>query len=540
MKSANSSVILNVMIVHTSRRNILTKNASTSRDFADQLPRNLLANIVYFLANVAIGIILVPYFVSNLGVAAYGLIPLATSITGYVAIVVQSLNTSVSRFLTIDIQREDYTAANKTFNTAFFGLSSVILLMVPVVIVLAWFVPSIFNVPIGQERGAIFLFLGVCASFLIRSWAGNFTVLLFAYNRLDLQNLVNLTNLFVQTGLIILLFALFGPDLGLVGGAYLAGAVVASGVSIVLARQVCPHLQVSIRAFDRTRVKDLCGMGWWVVINQIGALLFHSTALIVVNLLFGATSAGKYAIALQWVILLVAIAGMLAGVLTPTILSYYSREKTDSLILITKSAVKLMGLAMALPIGLVCGFAPQLLTFWVGSEFASLAPLMVLLTVHLSVNLAVLPLFSINVAYNRVRVPGVVTLVMGIGSIALAVALSLLTGWGYYGVAAAGAIVLTTKNTFFTPWYATKILGVEVHTFTRSMLPGIAATILIFILATILASVMPLAPLLAAIVVASMFISLIYVAAVWSLGLNGFERRLFKSYIPSKIRRFVS
>ncbi|MGB4679297.1 oligosaccharide flippase family protein, partial [Methanothrix sp.] len=405
----------------------MTKNASTSRDFADQLPRNLLANIIYFLANIAIGIILVPYFVSNLGVAAYGLIPLATSITGYVAIVVQSLNTSVSRFLTIDIQREDYTAANKTFNTAFFGLSSVILLMVPVVIVLAWFVPSIFNVPIGQERGAIFLFLGVCASFLIRSWAGNFTVQLFAYNRLDLQNLVNLTNLFVQTGLIILLFALFGPDLGLVGGAYLAGAVVASGVSIVLARQVCPHLQVSILAFDRTRVKDLCGMGWWVVINQIGALLFHSTALIVVNLLFGATSAGKYAIALQWVILLVAIAGMLAGVLTPTILSYYTREKTDSLILITKSAVKLMGLAMALPIGLVCGFAPQLLTFWVGSEFASLAPLMVLLTVHLSVNLAVLPLFSINVAYNRVRVPGVVTLVMGIGSIALAVALSLLT-----------------------------------------------------------------------------------------------------------------
>lgn len=528
------------MIVHTSRRNILTKNASTSRDFADQLPRNLLANIVYFLANVAIGIILVPYFVSKLGVAAYGLIPLATSITGYVAIVVQSLNTSVSRFLTIDIQRDDYAAANKTFNTAFFGLSSVILLMVPVVIVLAWFVPSIFHVPIGQERGAIFLFLGVCASFLIRSWAGNFTVQLFAYNRLDLQNLVNLINLLVQTGLIFLLFALFGPDLALVGGAYLAGAVIASGISIVLARQVCPHLRVSIRAFDRTRVKDLCGMGGWVVINQIGSLLFLSIDLIVVNLLFGTTSAGKYAIALQWVILLRAVAGLLSGVLTPTILSYHALGQTDTLIRITKSAVKLMGLAMALPIGLVCGFAPQLLTVWVGPEYANLSPLMVLLTVHLSVNLAVLPLFSINVAYNQVRVPGVVTLVMGIGNISLAIALPLLTGWGYYGVAAAGAIVLTTKNAVFTPWYATNILGVDVHTFTRSMLPGIVTAIIVGISAAILASVMPLAPLLAAIIVASMFISLIYVAAVWSLGLNGFERRLFKSYIPSKIRRFIS
>jgi len=515
---------------------ILSNNTSNSKGFADQLPQNLTANIIYFLANVAIGILLVPYFVSNLGVAAYGLIPLATSITGYVAIVVQSLNTSVSRFLTIDLQREDYAAANLTFNTAIFGLSAVILLMVPIVIVVAWFVPSIFHTPADQETGAVLLFLGVCTSFLIRSWAGNFTVQLFAYNRLDLQNLVNLTNLVVQTGLIVLSFTLFGPDLALVGGSYLVGSMVASGVSIVLARRICPHLKISIHAFDRTSVKDLCEMGWWVTVNQIGTLLFLSIDLIIVNLLFGATSAGKYAIALQWVILLRAMSGLLSGVLTPTILSYYARGQTDSLILITKSAVKLMGLAMALPIGLVCGFAPQLLTVWVGPEYANLSPLMVLLTAHLSINLAVLPLFAINVAYNRVQVPGVVILFMGIGNIALAVALPLLTGWGYYGVAAAGAIVLTTKNAFFTPWYATKILGVEVHTFTRSMLPGIVTAILVGASAAILASVMPFTPLLATIVVASVFISLIYFVAVWSFGLNGFERRLFKSYLPSKIR----
>jgi hypothetical protein len=110
----------------------------------------------------------------------------------------------------------------------------------------------------------------------------------------------------------------------------------------------------------------------------------------------------------------------------------------------------------------------------VGEEFAFLAPLMVLLTVHLAVNLAVLPLFPINVAYNRVRVPGIVTFFMGIGNFGLAVALPLLAGLGYYGVAAAGAIVLTLKNAIFTPWYATRVLGVGAHTFTRSMLPGLS------------------------------------------------------------------
>ena len=45
--------------------------------------------------NIAIDVFLVPYFASTLGVAAYGLIPLATSITGYVALVVQSLHTVI-------------------------------------------------------------------------------------------------------------------------------------------------------------------------------------------------------------------------------------------------------------------------------------------------------------------------------------------------------------------------------------------------------------------------------------------------------------
>lgn len=517
----------------------MSQNTSISRDFADQLPRNLIVNIVYFLINIVIGIFIVPYFISNLGVAAYGLIPLAASITGYAAIVIQSLNTSVSRFLTIDLQRENYAAANLTFNTAFFGLTVVILLMVPVVLAISWLIPSIFHVPVGQESGMFHLFLGVCAAFLLRSWSGNFTVQLFAYNRLDLQNLIDLANLFVQIGLIVLFFNLFAPDLAFIGLSYLAGAVVASGISISLARRICPHLRVSIYAFDRAKVKDLCGMGGWVVINNIGSLLFLQIDLIVANLLFGATSAGEYAVALQWVLLLRVFAGVLSGVLTPTIFSYYAREQTESLIRIMKSAVKMMGFAMALPIGLVCGFAPQLLKVWVGSEFTNLAPLMVLLTLHLSINLAVLPLFSINVVHNKVRVPGVLTLVMGVGNVALAVALSLLTDWGIYSVAAAGAIVLTLKNAFFTPWYATKVLGVDVHTFTQSMLPGIAATIIVGISAATLGAVLPFVSL-AMLVVAGLSVTLVYLGAVWTFGLSGFERRLFESYLPLTLRRIIA
>jgi hypothetical protein len=163
----------------------------------------------------------------------------------------------------------------------------------------------------------------------------------------------------------------------------------------------------------------------------------------------------------------------------------------------------------------------------------------VLLTVHLSINLAVLPLFFINVAHNKVRVPGIVTLIMGVGNIALAVALPFLTGWGYYGVAVAGAIVLTLKNAFFTPWYATKVLDIEVNTFTRSMLAGVAATIIVGISAAALGAFLLLTSL-AMLSVVGMSITLVYLAGIWAFGLCGFERRLFKSYLPLTLRRIVA
>jgi len=508
------------------------KNTSTSRNFVDQLPKNIFANIIYFFVNVFIGIILVPYFVSTLGVATYGLIPLATSIIGYVAIVVQSLNTVVSRFLTVDLQKGDYVAANRTFNTALLVLTMIIILMVPVLLAVAWFIPSFFNVPTGQESNATLLFLGVCAAFLIRSWAGNFTVQLFAYNRLDLQNLVNLANLLIQTGLIILLFKIFGPSLSIVGGAYFAGAVAASMISIILAQRVCPYLGVSIHLFDPKRVKDISEMGWWVVINNIGALLFNSIDLIIVNLIFGASSAGKYAIVLQWVILLRGVAGMLSNNLTPTIFSYYARGETETMIQIVKSAMKLMGLAMALPIGLVCGFAPQILTIWVGLEYTTLAPLMVLVTIHLIINLTVMPLFSINVAYNKVRVPGVVTLIMGAGNIIFAVTLAYSTDWGYYSVALAGAIILTLKNALFTPWYATRILGTSMHTFIRPILSGVIATLLLWAVGTALGSLCSLTMLIPLIASWSI-LAIIYIKFVWRFSLSTFERKIFSLYLTN-------
>ena len=262
----------------------LTENQET---FSKQVPKNLIANVLYFILNVLIGLFLVPYFIDKLGVASYGLIPLATSLTSYVNLVTQSLNSSVSRYLTIDLQKRDYKKANITFNTSLFGTVGVTLLTVPILVIVSYYSPLFFDIPIDQRQDAFLLFLGVMGSLLVRTWGGNFGVSLFAYNRLDLQNIINSINLVLQVIFIIILFSLYSPKLSYIGYSYLIAAVIALLITILFSKKVNPHFKVKIQDFKSSRLKELMGTGGWITIDQIGSLLLFQMDIIIVNKLFG-------------------------------------------------------------------------------------------------------------------------------------------------------------------------------------------------------------------------------------------------------------
>lgn len=510
----------------------LTENQET---FSKQVPKNLIANASYFILNVIIGLLLVPYFIDSLGVASYALIPLATSLTSYVNLVVQSLNISVSRYMTIDLQKKEFEKANRTFNTALFGTLGIILLMLPFIVLISYYAPLFFEIPENQENAARLLFLGVMSAFLLQAWSSNFGISLFAYNRLDLQNLINAISLLVHVGLIVLLFNVFSPSLIYIGVAYLISAIATCATTIFFSRKITPYLKINIKDFRKSKVKEITEMGGWVIVNQIGTLLFVQIDLIVVTKLFGTLVGGEYSIALTWSTLLRTIAGMLVGILTPVILTYYARDKIDDMVNLSKSAVKLTGYAMALPIGYICGFAPQLLSLWVGPEFAKLSPLMFLMLSHLVINLPIMPLFAINIAYNKVRVPGVITLLMGIANMLLALTLPSLTGWGYYGVAIAGAIMLTLKNAFFIPWYATKVLGISKTKFISSTFSGVLPMIMVSGASYLMRDFFQTSGFLD-LAVCGVTVTVIYLPVVWKFGLKQSEREILKSINPFKIR----
>jgi membrane protein EpsK len=156
------------------------------------------------------------------------------------------------------------------------------------------------------------------------------------------------------------------------------------------------------------------------------------------------------------------------------IVIYYARSQMEHMVRLSMLAVRVLSLALAIPIGMMCVCSGPLLRVWLGDSAARLAPLLVIMLCHLVVNVGVSPLFNINHAVNKVRWPGLMTLIGGIVNLFLAILFARYFEWGVLGVAVAGAVVLTLKNTFFLPIYSALILDQPWHTFIRSCLSGAA------------------------------------------------------------------
>ena len=447
-----------------------------SKNKRKQFFPNALSNIGIVILNTVIGIWFTPYLIKNLGIALYGLVPLATTIASYFTLVSISLNGAVGRFLTIDIQKQDTSSANKTFNTALLGNMGIFFLSLPVAIIIVWFVPEWFDVPKGYEEVAQGLFAAVAGGYFITILRTNFSVSSWASNRFDLRNAIIAVYHIARVGIVIILFILLQPNLLFVGvGVFFAELLGLVGDFLVW-RKLTPELKIYPKDFDKSRVRQLFGMGGWLLVNQLGTMLFLNIDLIITNTLLGAEIAGAYGAILMFSVLLRRMAQTVSSVLTPTVIAKHTQGNKESLNRISKQAVRFMGLGMALPIGLLGGLAKPFLTLWLGPSYEQYSWLLIALTAHLSLNLSVLPLFGINVALNKVRIPGLVTVTMGVLNVILAIVFVRL-GWGALGVAIAGAVVLTAKNVLFTPIYAAYIQELPWWTFVNSFMPSILGSL---------------------------------------------------------------
>ena len=445
---------------------------SKTQQFKQQLPRNMFLHVLSFITNIVVGLCLVPYLIGHLGLAAYGLIPIAGMMTKYVALVSRSISIAVARFLTIALQRDDVAEANTIFNTAFFSYLAIGIVQIPIFGLIVYKANAIFSIPQELYQDAIILLVCSAASFLINLVSSVFSVPMYANNRLDLSRSLEIGRQLIRVTGVVTMFLAFGPALRYVGYVDLVNTVAVCMVRIGIGKHLAPSLRVARRYFDWRKVRQLTGMGGWLLVNHIGILFFLRTDIWVCNRFVSAEAAGDYAAISQWLVLIRMSAGMISGVVAPMMIIYYAQGEIENLIRLSKLSVRLLSFFLAIPISVICVFSSTLLGLWLGQSFVRLSPLMLMMLCPLVTCLGVSTLFNIKTALNKVKWPGLVTLAGGIVNIFLAILFAKHFNWGIYGVAIARAITLILRNAFFLQIYSAVVLGQKWYTFLKSSLSG--------------------------------------------------------------------
>ena len=420
--------------------------------------------------------------ISSLGVDLYGLLPLATNVIMFGAIINLTMISSLGRFITIEVHRGDYKRASEYYSSGSLLILIICLALLVISTIISWYAPVVFNIPVGHENATRFLFAAILLSFIVSFWVSTMTVGTFIYNRLYLNDWLNFGKVVCSRTMGIILIVFMGFGLSGISFGLISATVLTLLGGIYIHNKLTPEFQVRYSTYRKDFANKLMRLGGWILLRQLSVRILIFADLFIVNYLYGASKSGLYAIAFFFPSKLRIVTGPFAGLLKPVILNRYAKKDFIGMGKIACQGIRLVGVFFAFPVGVFCGLYRLIFIMWVGPQYQSLCWLAVILTCHVSLNISCYPLFAIQDAFNRVKIPSLFSCLMAVVYFLLAFSFtSSYIDFGVAGVALAGAVSLTINHTIFNPFYTSLLLKISPWKFYKSFLPGVIGSTIIAI-----------------------------------------------------------
>lgn len=418
---------------------------------------NISANLITFVLMMLMSVCLTPYIVHTIGVEAFGLIHLTQNMINYLSVITASLSAVVVRFFSVAAHKGEREKAQGYLSSYFVSSIFLSISLVFICLLLSRQLVDWLHVPVHLANDTQIAFILGGLLFMLNFVMSGIGAAPFYANKLYVSSVGQAMQMLCRALVIVLLFTFTTPTIWHIPLAAVIGSVVAMGIGIYYFKKLIPWFSFKWRHVSLSSSLTLVRSGIWHSFEQMGILLFLQIDLLMTNLLIGAEATGQYAAILQFPLLLRTLAGTLAVVFAPTITKFYSNQDEQGLIQYAAKAIKWSGLFVAFPAALLGGLAGPLMCLWLGPAFEELKWLLMIHAAYLCVTLMFLPLTYVPTAFNRFKIPAVVTLLLGATNVLLAYGFTHMLQLGLYGIACAGAIVLLIKNIVFLPFYTSKI-----------------------------------------------------------------------------------
>jgi O-antigen/teichoic acid export membrane protein len=445
----------------------------------NKISLNLIIGLLTFSLNIIVSFFLTPFLVKNLGIESYGFLSLSLNIVNYMTIITFSINSMAARFITFEIEKQNWEKVNNFFNTTLFAniLFSIISITLSLIFIL--FIDKILIIPSDITNDVKLLFIFLVLNFAISLIGSTFGISLFAQNKIYLRSLREFESILIRAFLLLSIFSFFESKLFYIG-------LIASVVSIYkfffdykFTIKNISEISVNRSLFNKNSFFQLFSSGIWNTIVRIGQILLEGLDLVIANLFLGPVVMGVLALSKTIPLIIINMVNVVSNSFLPNLTILYAKNDLKNMVTSINISIKTLAVITNIPVVVLIVFGERFFNLWLPEENSFVIQILSILSISTIIFSGPLAsLYGVFTIVNKVRENALIVVLSGIINIILVYLLLRFTNLGMFAIAGVSAIMSIFRNLLYTAPFAAKYLGLRWFVFFPNVIKSAIALML--------------------------------------------------------------
>jgi O-antigen/teichoic acid export membrane protein len=351
-----------------------------------RIVRNTLFNFTGRFWAMFLGLLLTPFLVAKLGMAAYALWSLVLVITNYLLTWDLGLGNALIRHVAHYYARRDYNGLNSALNTALLLYVALATVAITLTVALRPVVLSTFRVSTEQWEEAGWVLVTAVVAFALGNVLSVFRGLVTGLQQMHLTNLITAISATLNT-LGAVAFLQLGYGLKGLALNEIMTMILTTGLSAVLAFRVFPMLRLNPLLARWETIRVLLGYGLQVQITALGALINLQMNKLLIGYFLNLELLAAYELGFKLVYSLISLLRLLSSAVMPAAAELHAQYDHGRLQQLYRQGAKYVMLAIA-PLGFVIVLhAHSITAAWLGTPPPEVALVVQVLMVAYGFNL---------------------------------------------------------------------------------------------------------------------------------------------------------
>ena len=415
-----------------------------------QFTFNIASGWLVQLVNVAVGVILLPYIISRLGAAGYGIYELARSAIVFFMFLQLGMGPTLVRFFTKSIAKRDMEEIRKISSTAQLLLSGLGLIIALLCLALIPFFLHFYEIPAELSGETTGLLVCMAASFFL-----NMTIIVpqgmvLGLNRYELSNGIEIVAQLLRMCLIFALFELVHPSIFFVGFSMLLAAVWRFVALFYCSIQGLKYAAIfSLKSVGLETVRSLLGFSSLTFLNSIAAAVALQAPALLIGKFLGQEAVAAFAPAM---LISAAMAGILGHTARPLVpIASKDIEENGGRALGGWAVsmgrfIAFVGFGIALPLAV---FGPEVMQLWLGDSLSWIWPVVVVMSTGIAISQIQAGNYFLALGGGDIRPTVYSQMVMAVVVFSGLIMGLAWFGWQLFEVALFIGLCILIRNTFY-------------------------------------------------------------------------------------------